>query len=364
MLGSEELAAARRSFALGPVLGAAGAVTSLLLAMAGRYGYHRDELYFLAAGHHLAWGYPDQPPLVPALARFISHFASGSVLALRVPSAVAAGALVVLAAACAYELGGSRPAQLLATAGMATAGVLFGVGHLLSTATFYVLVTAVLMWLILRVLRSGDQRLWLLVGVIAGVGLLDSDLIAFVMAAVVIGLLVSGPRQVFRSPWIWIGGAVALAMWAPYLDWQARHSWPELAVSRSIAAGNSGTSQPRSLLLPEQLVLVSPYFAAVWLTGLVRLFRDPVLRGCRWIGAGWVLLALVFLVTGGKSYYLAGMFPVLLGAGAQPVVDWMACRPAVGRSLGAGIAVSAVFAVVVTLPLVPVTVLHDTRSWR
>jgi hypothetical protein len=131
---------------------------------------------------------------------------------------------------------------------------------------------------------------------------MDDDLVAFVVAGVVFGMAVVGPRRVLRSPWIWAGGALALLMWSPYLAWQAGHGWPELAVSRSIAAGNSASSTPRALLIPEQLVLLNPWLAPVWVAGLVHLLRDPYLRWCRSIAVAWVFLAVVFVLTGGKSY--------------------------------------------------------------
>jgi hypothetical protein len=81
---------------------------------AGGYGYHRDELYFLVAGRHLAWAYPDQGPLTPLLARAIDAGAPGSLTALRTPSAVMAGTTVVLAGLIAHESGGSRRARLIA----------------------------------------------------------------------------------------------------------------------------------------------------------------------------------------------------------------------------------------------------------
>ena len=346
--------------AAGPVLAIGAAVVILLLAVAARYGYHRDELYFLAAGHHLAWGYPDQPPLVPVLARLLSDMAPGSLILLRTPSALAAGGLVILAALSAREFGAGRSGQLLASAAMATGGVLYGIGHLLSTATFYVLATAVLFWLVARTLRTGNQRGWLYVGLVAGAGLLDNDLVAFVVAGIVAGLLLAGPRDAFRSGWLWAGGVVAAALWAPYLVWQATHSWPELTVSRSIAAGHSGSSQPRALLLPEQLAMLSPYLAPVWIVGLARTLRHRAYGRWRWVGIAWLFLALVFLATGGKSYYLAGTFPILLGAGAQPAVDWVRNHGWSRTGIAVGLALSAVGAALFSLPVLPLGVLHDT----
>jgi 4-amino-4-deoxy-L-arabinose transferase-like glycosyltransferase len=335
---------------------------AVLVAVSSRYGYHRDELYFLAAGHHLAWGYPDQPPLVPLLARLLSTIDSGSVFVLRLPSALAAAATVTLTGLLARELGGRGPAQLLAAGAMATSALLYGADHYLNTAAFDLLAWTLLLWLIVRILRTHNQRLWLVVGVVAGVGLLNSDLVAFLMAAVVVGIVIAGPRRVLASPWVWAGGAIAAVMWAPYLVWQAQHGWPQLTVSRAIAAGSSGTSQPRIQLLPFQLVLISPYLAPVWIVGLFQLFRRSALRWCRAIAWAYPLLAVVFIATGGKSYYLAGILPVFLAAGAQPTIDWVSRGRSSRRraAVGTALVLTAVGTVLATLPVLPVGALHRT----
>jgi hypothetical protein len=334
----------------------------VLVAVSGRYGYHRDELYFLAAGRHLAWGYPDQPPLVPFLGRTMSELSAGSVMVLRLPSALAAAGIVVLTGLLARELGARREAQLLAAASMATASLLLAAGHLLSTTTYDLLAWAALLWLVVRILRTGDDRLWVAVGLVAGLGLLDSDLVAFLIAALVVAIGLAGPRRTLASPWVWVGGSLAAAMWAPYLVWQAAHGWPQLTVSRGIARGSSGTSEPRARFVPLQLGLVSPYLAPVWIAGLVRLLRDKALGWCRPIGWAYVILGAAFVVTGGKPYYLGGMFPVLLAAGAQPSVDWMnRARPRLRRAVIAGaVGLSAVGSVLITLPVIPVESLHRT----
>ncbi|MFL6239293.1 MAG: glycosyltransferase family 39 protein [Actinomycetes bacterium] len=342
------------------LLAIAAAPAVLLLAVSGRYGYHRDELYFIAAGHHLAWGYPDQPPFVPFLARLMTAVAPGSLPVLRTPSAIAMALVVVLAALTARELGAGGSGQLLAAGAMAVSAFLLGAGHLLSTSTFALLAWSSLVWLVIRILRTGNQRLWLVAGVVAGVGLLDSDLTAFLMAGVVAGMLITGPRSAFRSPWIWIGGVIAAAMWTPYLIWQARHGWPQLDVSKSIAAGNSGTSEPRWSFIPFQFGLVSPWLAPVWITGLVRLFRDNGLRWARAIGWAYALMVVAFIAKGGKPYYVAGMFPVLLGAGAQPAIDWVRRGlPRRRRLLIAAIVLSTT-PVLFTVPVLPLSVLPHT----
>jgi Dolichyl-phosphate-mannose-protein mannosyltransferase len=349
------------ALALKPVLAIAVVLTGVLIALSDRYGYHRDELYFIACGQHLAAGYPDQPPLVPVIARLMTALAPGSLVVLRLPSALAGGTLVVLTGLLTRELGGRGAAQALAGAVIALAPVVTGTFHWLETATFNLLVWALLLWLLVRILRAGDQRLWLVAGLTAGAGLLNSDLVAFLILAVVAALAVAGPRVPLRSGWFYAGGAIALALWAPYLVWQGRHGWPELTVAHSIAAGQSGSSAPWWLIVPEQFILVPAWFAPIWITGLVRLFRNPQLRWCRAVGVAWPVLAVAFMVTGGKPYYLAAYLPVLIAAGAQPTVDWVRRGHRQRRAglIAAGL-VLTVPELPVSLPILPVSVVHDT----
>jgi 4-amino-4-deoxy-L-arabinose transferase-like glycosyltransferase len=348
-------------FALAPVGCVALGLAALLAGFAGRYGYHRDELYFLAAGRHLAWGYPDQPPLVPLTARLMSDLAPGSLVLLRLPSAAAAGVLVLITGLLARELGGGLAAQILAAVAIAVAPLVIGAGHVLSTTTFDLPAWALVCWLAARILRTGDDRLWPAAGLAAGAALFDSDLIAFLLLALAAGLVLTGPRRPFASAWFYLGGLIAAGLWAPYLAWQGSHGWPELAVARSIAGGGSGTSAPRWELLPYQLLLAGLYLAPVWITGLVRLLRDPELRWCRCLGATYLVLAVIFLVTGGKPYYLGGMFPVLLAAGAQPAASWMRRGRARLRAGLVGAAVLATLtAIPLTLPVIPAADVHGT----
>ena len=342
-----------------PVIMIAVALAVLLIAFSDRYGYHRDELYFVQCGRHLAWGYPDQPPLVPLIARLMTDLVPGSLVVLRLPSALAAALLVWLTALATREAGGGRAAQLLACAAVALAPVVTGSSHLLSTTTFDLPAWALLGWLLLRILRTGDQRLWIPAGLAAGVGLLDTDLVAFLVIAVVVSLLITGPRAPFRSAWFYGGGFIAAALWAPYLAWQASHGWPERAVAEGIAHGQSGTSAAWWLIVPEQFVLVAWYFSPLWIAGLVRLLGSPQLRWCRAVGLTYLVLAVMFMATGGKPYYLAAFLPVLIAAGAQPAVGWLTAGRGRRVLLGIALAIS-ILMLPITLPILPVGVVHDT----
>lgn len=307
----------------------------------------------------MGWGYPDQPPLTPLLARLVSA-AAGDSLALRAPSAVAALLVVLLTGLLARELGGGRAAQLLAAVCMAVSNVLLVEGHLLSTSTFDLLVWTALTLLFVRVLRTGQEWLWLLAGVVAGVGLLNKMLVVFLLAGVAGGILLAGPRSVLRSRWLWLGAVIALLLWAPNLWWQAQHGWPQLALSRSIAAGGSGTSVDRWVFVPFQLLLVGPGLVPVWAAGLLRLFRDPAVRWARCLAWAYVLLLVVLVVNGGKPYYLGGLYPALLAAGATPVADWAGRQAGRVRAVTVTLGISAGIAATLMLPVLPVEWLQHT----
>src|SRR5215470_17284630 len=114
------------------------AALSLLvhLATATRYGYFGDELYFMACGEHLDWGYVDQPPLVGLVAWLVRHTLGTSVLAVRLPSALAGTALVVLTGLLARELGGGRFAMGLAAAASTFALVYLAMSYLFTMNAF------------------------------------------------------------------------------------------------------------------------------------------------------------------------------------------------------------------------------------
>jgi hypothetical protein len=250
---------------------------------------------------------------------------------------------------------------VLASSAIAISALLDASGHTLNTNVFDLAAWALVCWLVVRILRTGRDRLWVVVGCVVGLGLLGSDLIAFLMFAIVVGLVLVGPRHAFTSPWLYAGGLLAIVMWLPYLAWQAGHGWPELTVAQSIANGGSGTSAPRWLLLPEQLVLVSLFLSPIWIAGLIRLLRHRAMRRWRALGVAYVVLAATFIITGGKPYYLGGALPLLLAAGAEPVLRWLGRgRVPLRRAVIVTAFALTLGALPVTLPLVPVGDLHKT----
>ncbi|PZF96754.1 glycosyltransferase family 39 protein [Micromonospora deserti] len=345
--------------AAGPWLVAA-AVTTVLLALAGRYGYHRDELYFLLAGRHLDWGYVDQGPLVPALARLVDTIAPGSLVALRTPSALLAGAAVLLVAATARELGAGRGAQTFAAFLAATSGIVLAGGHLLSTTTVDLLVWLAAAYCTVRLLRTADSRWTVGVGGALGVGMLNKPLPALLAVGLLVGVAIAGPRRLLRDRWVLAAAALALLLAAPNLAWQAAHGFPQLSVAASISAGDSSYSG-RLDALALQVVIISPYAVPIWVAGLVALLRWPTWRAYRAVGWAWPVVVGIVLLGGGKGYYDAPLLLVLTAAGAVVTTGWAARRWAATRRglLAAGAALTAATNAVLLLPTLPPDRLPD-----
>jgi hypothetical protein len=341
-----------------PVGTLAVALTVLLLALADRYGPHRDELYFVAAGHHLAWGYPDQPSLTPLIAAVADHIAHGNLVVLRLSSALVAGGLVIVSALTARELGGARAAQVLTSVVVATGVVTLVIGHLLTTTSLDVLFWTVVVLLVLRALRRDDPRWWLWAGVVAGVGFENKSLLAFLLFAVAVGVVVEpSARHHLTSRWLWAGVVAALLLPLPNVIWEAENCWPQLALSADINAEDRVATE-RVFYVIQQLILFSPLAGVLWVFGLVQLFRNAARRWARPLATAYVALFVVFLVSGGKGYYLAGILPTLVAAGCVVLAELWSTR----RLVVAGVAL-ALFAAVAwpaALPLLPPATFADS----
>ncbi|HEY3501537.1 MAG TPA: glycosyltransferase family 39 protein [Actinocatenispora sp.] len=331
-----------------------GAVAAVLVALSGRYGYHRDELYFLLCARHLAWGYVDQGPLTPAIAWLAQAVAPDSLVALRFPSALLAGASVVLVGAIARELGARPAAQTFAALVAAMSGAVLVSGHLLTTTTPDVTLWLAAVLCTVRVLRTGDTRWMLGTGLAIGVGMLNKPLPALLGVSLVAGVLIAGPRRLLRDRWVLAAAGIAVLLALPYAIWQAVHGFPQLGVAGQIAGGDSSYSGRGTALL-LQFLIISPYAVPVWLAGLVALLRRESWRPYRALAWAFFVALAIVLVAGGKGYYDAPLLLALTAAGAVPTVDWatrVLRRAAVPAGLVAGV-VTAATAAVLLLPTLP-----------
>ncbi len=275
-----------------------------------RYGFFRDELYFIVCGRHPALGYVDQPPLTPLLAA-ASQAAGRSLWLLRVIPALFQVGAVVAACALARLLGGGRTAQVFTGLCSGLSPLLLAMTGLLETTAlepfFWTFVTFAALCAVLR-----DEPKWFLwAGIAAGVALEGKYTIAFLLAALLAGLALVGPRRMLARPQLWIGAALAGAIILPNLVWQIAHGWPMWEVLRNDAVDKNVVLSPTSWMV-QQVVIYSPLMAPVWLAGIVALNIWP---RTRFVGIGVLLIYVAFFTLHARDYYLAGLYPVLFAAG-------------------------------------------------
>ena len=288
----------------------------LLIQLAGisRYGFFRDELYYLACGEHLAWGYVDQPPLIALVAWLARHLFGNSIVAARLFPVLAGAAVVGITGLFARELGGGRLAQFLAAAAILFAPACLAFSSFLSMNALEPLFWLLCAWLVLRVVKGASAKLWLVFGVVAGVALENKHTMLVFGFALVVGLLLSGEHRLFRSKWIWIGALVALALFLPNLLWEGRHGWPQIEVVRNAQRLKNMPVSPLRFLV-EQVLFLHPLAMPLWVGGFAWYFLDREVRRFRFLAWAYLIVLAIFISLGGKTYYALPAYPFLVAAG-------------------------------------------------
>ena len=337
------------------VASAALVALAILSVLATRYGYHRDELYFRILKP--AWGYVDQPPLTPLLARAAINRFGDNLWAIRLPASLCVAGAIVLVALTTRELGGGRAAQAISAWGYAFAAFPMVAGHILLTATVDLAVWAAVILFVVRALLRDTPRWWLLAGAVVGLSFYNKLLVVLLLIGLAVGLLAVGPRSVLRSPWLWAGVAVAVIVGSPNLIYQATHGWPQLQMAGVITTDKG--PDDRITLLPFQLILAGP--TPIWIAGFQALLKRPAWRRVRALAIAYPVVLLLVLITGGQIYYPFGLLAFLFAAGAVPTADWMYRRLRPRRLKVVGVlALSTLITALLALPLLPVTALGRT----
>lgn len=328
-----------------------------------QYGYFRDELYYIACSDHLAFGYVDHPPLSIAILKLSRLLIGDSLPALRFLPALAGAAVVFLAGLMARELGGGRYAQALACTAALIAPMYLGVNNYFSMNSFDFLFWSLAFYLLIRILASPDGTgapavLWLLLGAVLGLGLLNKISVLWLAFGLAAGLVLTPMRRWLLSPWPWTTGAIAAALFSPHILWQIQNSWPTIEFMRNATGFKMAEVSPLEFI-GSQLLVMNPLNALVWLAGLGWVLFHREGRRWRLLGVIWLSVFLLLIVNGkSRSEYLAPAYPPLLAAGAVAIEAFLRkravwLRPALVSILLAGGAVLAPLA----LPVLPVETL-------
>jgi hypothetical protein len=338
------------SLVVAAVIGVATLV--LHVATSGGYGYHRDELYFISCAQHLAWGYVDQPPLIAVIAKVVLTLFGPSLIAIRSLPALAAAATVVVTGRVAWRLGGGLFAQALAMVALALAPFYLSVGNLLTMNAFEPLLWMSAAYLFLRAEQSDRPARWLALGVVLGLGCLNKYSMFFYWASACAAIACTPQRRVFARPGFWLAFAIAGVLVAPNLAWQSAHGWPQLEVLRNAAAEKNVAHGPL-LFFFEQILMMNPLTAPLWIAGLGFLLfaRDGV--RLRWFGYTYLILSVLYLVLRAKVYYLAPIYPIVFAAGGVVLERALAPRRALAVAYSVALVVAGLAIAPEAFPLLP-----------
>jgi len=336
-----------------PAIVIAAAYVGLQMATSGRYGYFRDELYYLACGDHLAWGYVDHPPVVALVARVSRALFGESLLAIRLLSAVAGGATILLTGRLVRVFGGDAWAEAVAALGVVIAPIFLFLFHILSMNAWDVLLWTAVALTVARIFAEERPSLWVAAGVLIGVGVETKHSMAFFVLGLATGMLLTPARRWLADRFLWSGAAIAAIIVAPHVWWQAAHGWPTLEFARNATAHKNEALSPLAFLV-EQILQMHPVNVLLLGAGLWFL---ATARGGRFRPFAWAYLAVFALLVAqrGKPYYISPIYPLMFAAGAAAIgaatarrTRWI--RPAMLAAMLVFGAATAPF----TLPILPV----------
>ncbi|HXN46218.1 MAG TPA: glycosyltransferase family 39 protein [Bryobacteraceae bacterium] len=338
----------------GMVVAAIAVVKLLVHLYAGRhYGFFVDELYYMACGRHLAWGYVDQPPLIASFAWAVHHVLGDSLPALRLLPALAGAGQVLLTGLVARELGGGRFAQGFAALATLVAPGFLAFDNFFSMNAFEPLFWTGCAYMLIRIINTGDQRLWLWFGVLAGVGLENKHSMLTFGFALIAGLLLTPERKAFRTRWIWLAGVAALLLFLPNLWWNIQNHFPFLELQANIQRSGRNVPLPPLAFLGQQIISMLPPTLPIWLAGLWYYFFAVEGKPYRALGWAWVITAALIMLLSPRTYYLWPAFPILLAAGGVQWERWLA-RPGVQWVKPAWCALMVVLAILAAPLFLPV----------
>lgn len=287
----------------------------------GGYGIFRDELYFIACGEHLAWGYVDQPPMVAIAAAAERALLGDSLFAIRFLPALAGAAVVLITGLIARELGAGRFGVFLAQLAALIAPVFLSIHTILSMNVFEHLFWALAVLVAVRIAKLGAPRWWIVFGVIVGLGLLTKHSMAFFCIALFVGLLISAERRQLAQRWFWSGAAIAGVIFLPHVIWQVQNDFPMVELLRNGQLYKNAPFEPGAFLWgvflefhPANIVLAA---GALWF-----LLIAPHGKPYRFLGWTVVTLLVLFVALKAKPYYVAPIYPLLYAAGATALAMW------------------------------------------
>ena len=338
------------------------AVLLLHLITNHNYGFHRDELQTLDDARRLAWGYVAYPPLTPFFGRLSQILFGQSVWAARVFPSLAQAVCIVLGGMIARELGGGRRAQIFAALAVAIAPVSLAAGALLQYVTFDYLWWVLAAFLVARLLRTENEKLWLAVGAVIGLGMMTKYTMGFLALGIAAGVLLTDARRYLKSPWLWLGALLSILIFVPHILWQVHHQFITRDFLQYIHARDIRIGRTQNFLSEQLWVAANFVTIPLWIAGLAFYFLRVEGRRFRTLGWMFIVPFVLFVIAKGRGYYMAPAYPMLLAAGAVVLERGLSEFTFTRAELAYATTVTILIAAGVLMLPGTVPVLHPTSS--
>ena len=311
------------------IIGIAGAVAILHLLTNNLYGFHRDELQFLSDARHLDWGYVPYPPLTPFLEHILLSIFGLSMVGLRLFAVLAQFTAIIIGGLSARDLGGGRLAQATAALAIAFAPISMFEGTEFQYTSFDYLWWTLIAYFTIRLLKTDNPRWWLAIGAAVGLGLETKYAIAFLIAGILVGVVLTPARRFVKSGWFWAGIGLALLIFLPNFVWLVRHDFISYQFLQHIHIRDVRIGRANGYWRDQVMICFNLAATPLCVAGLITLLRDKRNRMLAWMSL--VPIALFYLAKG-RGYYAAGAYPALMAMGAVVAERWTAKLPALGKT--------------------------------
>jgi hypothetical protein len=309
-----------------PVLTALGLIYfAIQLLTGGNYNIFRDEYYYIDCAKHLAFGYVDHPPFsIVILAAWKAIF-SDSQLSIRIIPALLGGGTVVTGGFIAASMGGNKSAQILSAIAVLCSPVFLGLGSIYSMNSFDLLFWAAMFYVLIKIINTDNEKLWLWFGMIAGLGLMNKISVGYLGAGIVIAMMFTKERKWFKNKYFWLGGVIAVIIFSPYIIWNMQNDFATLEFIRNAAKFKNAQISFLGFL-KEQILQINPLNAIIWITGLIALLIPKRLSKYRIVAIVYIVVFIILVLNNGKPYYLAAAYISLIPAGSIALTEFFEKR--------------------------------------
>jgi len=326
---------------------------ALHMATAGQYGIFIDELYFLDCAKHLDWGYVDQPPLIGVLALISNSLLGGSLYGLRLLPALSGAGMILVGADICKELGGKSLAQILTAFALIPIPIYLMLNHWLTMNAFEPLIWMGVISLSLKMINRQQPRLWLVIGLICGLGMENKYTMLLPIFGLLFGLFITPQRKLMANHWFILGLLIGFVVFLPNLIWLIQHHFPFLEFEHNARLDQAQIKRNPIIFLADQIMIMNPVLFPVWAAGLWWLMRDERARPYRYLAWFFSALFIGLMLIQAKNYYLSPAYPVLIAAGAVAFEQFRPSRIHV-QTYAASLMASGLILAPFVMPILPI----------